>query len=72
MHQKQCVQGMEGEFYPTQPSNSLVVTFQLVVLCETCPHLSAPLLFPKAHSLGTGPCSLPCVFPLSQWCFLWL
>lgn len=42
VHQKQCVQGMEGEFYPTQPSNSLGVTFQLVVLCRTHPQLSAP------------------------------
>lgn len=62
--QKHGVQGMEGEFYPTQPSNSLAVTFQLLVLCEAHPHLSALLLLPKAHNaLGTGPCFLPCVFP---------
>lgn len=66
VHQKQCVQGMEEEFYLTQPSDSLVVTFQLVVLCETRPHLSAPLLLSKAHNaLGTRPCFLPCVFPPS-------
>lgn len=51
---KQCVQGMEGEYYPRQPSNLLVVTFPcccgtLALLCETCPHLSAPFLLPKAH-----------------------
>lgn len=67
VHQKQCVQGMEGEIYLTQPSDSLVVTFQLVVLCENISHrthLSAPLLLSKAHNaLGTRPCFLPCVFP---------
>lgn len=63
VHQKQCVQGMEREFYPTQPSNSLMVTFQLVVLCRTRPHLSAPHLLPKAqNALGIGPFFLPCVF----------
>lgn len=30
--QKHGVQGVEGEFYPTQLRNSLVVTFQLLVL----------------------------------------
>lgn len=62
-HQKQCVQGMGGEFYPTKRSNSLVVTFHLVVLCEICPHLSAPLLSQRLTALGTAPCLLPCVFP---------
>lgn len=42
--------GWRGELYPTQPSNSLVVTFQLVVLCENISHrthLSAHLLLSK-------------------------
>lgn len=64
VHHKQRVQGMEGEFWLTQPSNSLVATFQLVVLCETRSHLSVSLLLSKVHNaLGTGPCFLPCVLP---------
>lgn len=43
----------DGESYHRQPSNSLVVAFPccwgtLAILCETCLHLSIPLLLPKA------------------------